>query len=132
MVFCLLDFYNRFEVERFGHQGFAPIPQACGNAGTIWVSVLTMSGLTSVSFHVKCPCTSLQLFKKKHPKRAPLLPSTLPLLLHPRNALKLTMIGAPKDGQSTAPLVHIAGASSYVDCRPLHSQWVEGALAGAS
>jgi len=52
--------------------------------------------------------TPAQLFRRKHPKRAPLLPSTLPLLLQPKGALRLTMIGAPQRDQTVAALVHLA------------------------
>lgn len=61
--------------------------------------------LVQITNFGQTPC---QLFKRKHPKRAPLLPSTLPLLLHPRSALRLTMSGSPSGGQSAAPLVHIS------------------------
>jgi hypothetical protein len=52
--------------------------------------------------------TPAQLFRRKHPKRAPLLPSSLPLLLQPKSALRLTMIGAPQTGHTVAALVHLA------------------------
>ncbi|KAK3235248.1 hypothetical protein CYMTET_54533 [Cymbomonas tetramitiformis] len=59
--------------------------------------------------------TPAQLFRRKHPKRSPVLPATLPPLLQTPPTLQCTMRGAPISASSATPaIVHIALQSGRI------------------